>query len=192
MTGKRPAAQFGLTYDDPLGWYAGAFGSTVRLVPPAGWGVQGQAFAGYAMRLASGVSVEAGGAHSWFADASRFNYTDLYAGASTENMSARLHYSPRYYGQSANAWYGELNYAIPLIDSFRLFSHAGYLYTSGNSFYGSGSDRRVVDVQIGLSADFDQFHVELSWVGINRAYVGYRLTRSYSPNTALFTVSRAF
>src|SRR3954462_13454357 len=31
---RRPAAQAGLTYDDASGWYAGAFGSTVRLDPP--------------------------------------------------------------------------------------------------------------------------------------------------------------
>jgi uncharacterized protein (TIGR02001 family) len=33
---RRPAAQAGLAYDDPSGWYAGAFGSTVRLGSPPG------------------------------------------------------------------------------------------------------------------------------------------------------------
>src|SRR5512144_21045 len=61
---RRPAAQAGLTYDDASGWYAGAFASTVRLDPPgpATSNFQAIAYGGYAARLESGVSLEAGGA----------------------------------------------------------------------------------------------------------------------------------
>src|SRR5262245_25036682 len=72
---RRPAAQAGLTYDDASGWYAGAFGSTVRLDPPGGASSKFQAiaYAGYAMRLGSGVSLEVGGDYAAFAGASGLN-----------------------------------------------------------------------------------------------------------------------
>src|SRR5262245_32129023 len=56
---RRPAAQAGLTYDDPSGWYAGAFGSTLRLHPPGRPDSRFQSivYGGYAMRLDSGVSL---------------------------------------------------------------------------------------------------------------------------------------
>jgi uncharacterized protein (TIGR02001 family) len=47
LSGKKPAAQLGVTYDDPLGWYVGAFGSTTRFTPPLGSGSQAMVFAGF-------------------------------------------------------------------------------------------------------------------------------------------------
>src|SRR5206468_270616 len=76
LTDRMPAAQAGVTYDDPKGWYAGAFGSTVRLKPPGGPSsyFQAIAYAGYAKRLASGISVEAGGDYSAFAGSDELSY----------------------------------------------------------------------------------------------------------------------
>ena len=107
----QPAAQGGVTYDDPNGAYAGVFGSMVRLKPPAGprSNFQSIVFAGYAKRLSSGISVEAGGDYSAFNGAYDLNYGEFYLGVANDSVSARIYYSPKYFGQSSSAIYGEIN-----------------------------------------------------------------------------------
>src|SRR5258705_6522191 len=89
LSNRMPAAQAGLTYDDPMGWYAGGFGSTVRLKPPGGPSSYFQAitYAGYALRLPSGMSVEAGGDYSAFAGSDDLNYGEFFVGAATDRLS---------------------------------------------------------------------------------------------------------
>jgi len=192
LSDQKPAAQIGLTYDGPSGWYAGAFGSTVRLAAPAGPGVQGTAFAGYAARLAGGISIDVGGDYSTFTGAGGYSYGELYLGVARENFSARIYYSNRYFGQRVNAWYGELNAAQPLIDRFSLLAHVGFLSSRSDYPYTPQVNQHVVDGRIGIGADFDLFHVELAWIGISTAYVAYGVTGSSSPNTVVLTVSRQF
>ena len=192
LSDRKPAAQLGLTYDDPRGWYAGAFGSTVRLAPPAGSGFEGTAFAGFAYRLASGISLDAGGDYSAFTDAAGYGYGEVYVGVASENISARIYYSSDYFGQHADAVYGEVNATQPLIDRVSLLLHVGFLRTSTENIYGSRSNQNVVDGRIGLSATFDLFRLELAWVGISNANYAYGITGSGSQNTVLFTVSHAF
>jgi uncharacterized protein (TIGR02001 family) len=192
LSDRKPAVQVGATYDDPLGWYAGAFGSTVRLAPPAGPNVQAIAFAGYALRLTSGVSLEAGGDYSAFTGASSDNYGEFFVGAATDKLSARVYYSPKYFGQQANAVYGEINATLPLIDRVRFLAHIGLLRTSYPAIYGQQSEQHVVDGRIGLGVDVDLFHLELAWVGTSAAYAAYQITGSKSPNTVVLSLSRSF
>ena len=192
---RKPAAQVGLTYDDPGGWYAGAFGSTVRVAPPAGAGTQATVFAGFASRIASGISLDAGGDYSAFAGAAGDNYGEMYLGIAGENVSARIYYAPDYFGQHANAVYGEISAVQPLIDSVSLLLHVGVLNTraySSSSPYGSRSSQNVVDGRVGLGANLDLFRLELAWVGISNANAAYPITGSRSPNTVVLTVSRSF
>ena len=58
--------------------------------------------------------MEAGGDYSAFAGSSDLNYGEVFVGGATENLSARIYYSPRYFGQSSHAVYGELNATQPL------------------------------------------------------------------------------
>jgi uncharacterized protein (TIGR02001 family) len=193
LSDQKPAAQIGLTYDDPVGWYGGAFGSTVRLAPPADPGFQAIVFAGFASRLASGISLEAGGDYSAFSGAaSYYDYGEIYLGVATEKLSARIYYSPRYFGLPAKAVYAEINGAQPLIDRARLLVHVGFLRTSTEYAYGSPSNQHVVDGRIGVGVTFDLFQLELAWVGISAANVAYPITGSRSPNTVVLTLSHAF
>jgi len=64
LSRNRPAAQLAVAYDDASGWYGGAFASTVQLVYPATRELQVVSFAGYARRLPSGLSWEAGADYS--------------------------------------------------------------------------------------------------------------------------------
>lgn len=192
LSDEKPAAQIGLAYDNPLGWYAGVFGSTVRLAPPAGPGVQAIVFGGYAARLDSGFSMEAGGDYSVFTGASGYNYGEIYLGVARENLSARIYYSDRYFGQRVDAWYGEINAVQPLVDRIQLLAHVGFLSTHSHYPYGAQINQHVVDGRVGIGADFDLFHAELAWVGISTAYVAYGITGSSSPNTVVLTISRQF
>ena len=195
---RRPAAQAGFTYDDPIGWYAGAFGSTVRLTPPraSSSNFQTIAYAGYAIRLASGVSLEAGGDYSAFAGASDLNYGEVFVGGATENLNARIYYSPRYFGTTSKAAYGEINVAQPLIDSLRLHLHLGFLrYRYENRYgylYGVTPVKNVIDGRIGLRADLDMFQFELAWVGVSNHSAAYFITGRNTPNGVVATLSVSF
>lgn len=195
---RRPAAQAGLAYDDASGWYVGGFGSTVHLDPPglpkSRFQVIG--YGGYATRLSSGVSLEAGGAYSLFGGSSDLNWGELFVGAATETISARLHYSPRYFGTSASSVYGEINAAYPLTDAIRLHLHVGllhyrYAYPYG-SLYSIEPTQNIVDGRIGLRADIDRLQVELAWVGVSNHSAAYFITGRNSPNGVVATLSIAF
>jgi uncharacterized protein (TIGR02001 family) len=195
---RRPAAQAGLAYDDASGWYAGAFGSTVRLDPPgpAAASFQVIAYGGYAARLASGVSFEAGGDYSAFSGANDFNYGELFVGASAQNLSARIHYSPRYFGTASSGVYGEVNASHPLIDSVRLQAHVGFLryryHFPYGSLHGVKPTKNIFDGRIGVRADVDRFELEVAWVGVSNHYAGYYITGRKSPNGVAASVSIAF
>ena len=196
---RRPAAQAGLTYDDASGWYAGVFGSTVRLDPPAlpSSHFQTIAYGGYAIRLASGVSLEVGGDYSSFAGASGLNYGEIFVGAATENLNARIYVSPRYFGTSENGIYGEINAAQPLIDAVRLHLHLGFLryrydYPYGSRFYGLPPTKNIFDARIGLRADIDRFQLEVAWVGVNKHSAAYFVTGRNSPNGVVAALTLSF
>ena len=195
---RRPAAQAGLTYDDASGWYTGVFGSTVRLDPPgpAASRFQAIAYGGYATRVAPGVSLEAGGDYSAFSGGNDFNYGELFVGASAENVSARIHYSPRYFGTSSNGIYGEINASHPLTDAVRLHLHVGFLryrYDSPyGSLYGVKPTKNIFDGRIGVLTGIDRFQLEVAWVGVSNHSAGYFITGRNTPNGVVASVSIAF
>jgi uncharacterized protein (TIGR02001 family) len=194
----KPAAQAGLTYDDPQGWYVGAFGSTVRLAPPGAPSSHFQSivYGGYATRLPSGISIEAGGDYSAFAGSSDLNYGEVFVGAGTESLSARIYFSSRYFGKSSNSVYGEVNATQPLIDGVRLHVHAGYLrYRYDNPYlalYGVPPTKNVIDGRIGLRFDLDLFQLEVAWVGVNNHTAAYYVTGRASPNGVVAALSLSF
>jgi uncharacterized protein (TIGR02001 family) len=195
---RRPAAQAGFTYDDASGWYAGAFGSTVRLDPPgpAASRFQAIAYGGYAARLASGVSLEAGGDYSAFSGGNDFNYGEVFVGASTQDLTARIHYSPRYFGTSSKGIYGEIDASHPLIDAVRLHAHVGFLRYRYDSPYGSPYGAKptsnILDARIGVRANVDRFQLEVAWVGLSDHSAGYYITGRKTPNGVVASVSLAF
>ena len=124
-----PAAQAAIVYDDPQGWYAGAFASTVRIGNPTANEVQGIFFAGYARTMPFGATFEAGIVYSGFTGPTSYAYPEVMLGATYDRVNARMHYSANYYGRGADAFYGEFNAA------HRLFEHVQV----------GGARRRAVD-----------------------------------------------
>jgi len=76
-----PAAQAAIVYDDPQGWYAGAFASTVRIGNPTANEVQGIFFAGYARTIPFGATFEAGIVYSGFTGPTSYAYPEVMIGA---------------------------------------------------------------------------------------------------------------
>ena len=199
LTDRRPAAQVGFAYDDPKGWYAGVFGSMVRLKPPGGPSSYFQtiAYGGFATHVAPGLSVEVGGDYAAFADANDLNYGEIFLGAATDSVNARVYYSPRYFGESSSAVYAEINATQPLVDRVRLLLHAGFVSYRYESPYGVVPPRgdytqRVWDGRIGVRIDLDPFQLEVSWVGVSNHIAVYLITGATSPNGVVASLSLSF
>jgi uncharacterized protein (TIGR02001 family) len=192
LSENKPAAQFGVAYDDAQGGYAGAFVSTVEFATTSGTELQAVPFVGYAWRNATGVSWEAGADYSFFSgSAQTYGYPEVYVGAASENLSARLYYSTRYFGQNVATLYGEVNATQPLADRVRLLAHVGLLQSTNGSLYYGGPER-LLDGRIGIGIDFEPFNVQLSWVGINAATAMYGVTGVRSRNGPVLTLSLSF
>jgi uncharacterized protein (TIGR02001 family) len=186
-----PAAQASVVYDDPQGWYAGAFASTVRIGNPTANEAQGIFFAGYAQTLSSGATLEAGVVYTGFTSSPSYAYPEVMAGATYDGINARIHYSANYYGSGADALYGEINAAHRLYEHVKVVAHGGALWTRARSAYGDSRDT-VYDGRVGFSFDYESFALQLSWVGISNANAGYGLTGVRSRNGPVMSVSWVF
>jgi len=191
LSDNDPAAQLGVTYDDPLGWYAGAFVSTIKSSAYGTTGVQAIGFGGYAWRMPSGLSLEAGADYSVVTASPRYDYPEVYVGFAYQNLTGRAYYSPRYLGQDYGAVYGELNFAPPLFDTVRLLAHVGVLDSEAKTIYGDRSPP-VVDFAIGAGVDWQGFTLQLSWVGVNRYSPAYRVVGVGHRTGPVLSISHSF
>lgn len=191
LSDNEPAAQLGINYDDAQGWYAGAFVSTAESAYYEKQGVQAIGFGGYAWRLPSGLTLEAGADYSVVTTSPRFDYPEIYAGFAFQNVSGRVYYSPRYFGQDSPAVYGELNLAQPLQDNVHLVAHVGVLGSHANGRYGAPSGP-VVDGAAGVSLVWNGFNLQVSWVGVNHASAAYAVTGVGNRNGVVASLSRSF
>lgn len=191
LSDNEPAAQLGFAYDFVQGWYAGAFVSTVESAIYGEQGVQAISFAGYAWRMPSGLSLEAGADYSVVTATPRYDYPEVYVGFAFQNVSGRLYYSPRYFGQDSPGIYGELSVAQPLLENVRILAHVGVLSSDAIKRYGNPSGP-LVDGAVGVGIDWKGFSLQLSWVGVNQssgAYAGNGIKRRSGPVVSL---SRSF
>ena len=123
-----------------------------------------------------------------------YSYAEVYVGIASENVSARLYYAPRYFGLSPGVIYGEINASerLLLFDRTRLVAHGGVLRNNNDEAYGQPTDRYVYDASVGVVFDFDQFSVQLSWVGISSLNTPYPTVTSGSKNGAVLILSFSF
>lgn len=179
----RPALQLRVEHDTDAGWYGGAFASPVRIEGRS----QGQliVYGGRAQRLTSTLSWDAGVSRSTFLRDGRWNYHEFYAGLAVQRASARLFYSPAYYGEGRSL-YLDLSGAYPLNDQLRLATHAGLLHPMGGY---AGADEGIGnsgDARIALVADVGDCSVQAGWQTRWRGYL------SEFPRARGFTASLSF
>jgi len=162
----RPALQLRVERDTDDGWYGGVFASPVSLEDRT----QGQltVYAGRAQRATSTLSWDAGVTRNTYSRDSRWNYHEFYAGLALQRASARLFYSPAYYGEGASL-YLDLSGAWPLTDALRLAAHAGLLHPLGA--YDDGTARDGADVRIALVTDVGDATIQAGWQARWRTYL---------------------
>ena len=131
LSDGRPVASLDLAYDDPSGFYLGGSARAVvrRGGSPAPLGIQLDG--GYAVRFASGTSLDLGVTHSSYSDYSSnragASYTEVYAGISRGVLLTRIFLSPHYFARRRWTAYGEVAGNIDLGRRWTITAHAGTL-----------------------------------------------------------------
>lgn len=151
-----PVLQARVEHDFDNGWYGGAFASPVALSGLR----QGQltAYAGRAQRFTSTLSWDAGVTSTAYLRDSSLNYHEFYAGLAVDRGSARLFYSPAYYGDERSV-YLDLNGGYPLGDRLSLVGHAGLLHRFGEH----GAEARLLDMRVALQCDVGDVSLQAGW-----------------------------
>ena len=188
---NQPAVQLSIVYDDAQGWYAGTFASTVKSATYGTRGAQSISFAGFAWRMPSGLSLEAGADFSVQTTTPHDGYGEVYGGFAFRNLSGRMYYSPRYFGQNSPAIYGELNVAQPVLENVRVLAHVGALGSDLNKRYGNPPGP-LVDAAAGVGIDWQGFGLQVSWVGVNRASAAYATNGAERRGGVIVSLSRSF
>lgn len=183
-----PEAQVSVGYDHPEGWYAGGLLSGVKLYDLNT--EQVVTYAGYAGQLLSGLSWEGGVSSSSFLRESDYNYTEIFIGATAENYSGRIYYSPSYFDQNARTVYAEFNAAYPLQDNLQILAHAGVLHLITSSDVSPSSSR--YDYRIGMNVKVADWNVQLAWITLQKKSTEYPQYEDLHPHTFLLSASYSF
>jgi len=159
LSDGKAAVQLNVNFDHASGWYGGGFATSSNVGDLNG--AQLIAYGGYARRLSSGASWEAGCTRTAFTQWHAYDYSECYAGGSLERVSARVYFAPRYLGHDSRTVYGELNAFYPLQERINLIAHAGWLHTlSGQAYPGVPSDTRY-DARLGVSIQLGDWNAQL-------------------------------
>jgi uncharacterized protein (TIGR02001 family) len=163
LTQDKPAAQLAVVYDDPRDWYAGGQATTAlaRCAGDCG-GVHVISYAGYASRLSSGVTLDAGANFSLTTGAQSYSFPELYVGLSYVNTTTRVSFSPRYFGQDTRSVYVDLSQSLPIHDGVRLLAHVGVLHLDNTPSY-PPQPATTTDVLLGAAFDVAPFEVQATW-----------------------------
>jgi uncharacterized protein (TIGR02001 family) len=193
LSQQKPAAQANINYDDPSGWYAGVFGSTVQLPGESATTGQAVPYLGVVTPIVSGFHWDVGADYSAFSDGREYGYGEVYTGIASSDFNARIHYSPDYFGIARSSFYGEVNGTYRLSGGFVLLAHFGVLVPvgHGNDLY-TDTVRNPVDGRAGVGVEVGGFSLQFAWVGTNGTGTMYPVDGTQRRNTVVATVSRSF
>ena len=169
LSDGRPAAQLDVAYDHSSGLYAGGFASSVQFYRHSPHGLELTGYTGYAQRLRNGWSLDGGAAYTSFSGGEGYNYAELHAGVTASAVTARVFFSPNYFGQSIHTVYAELNGSYGLSDHFRLIGHAGLLQAYGGVTTQNGGSHPHADFLGGVQASWRPFTLQLSRIAADGA-----------------------
>jgi uncharacterized protein (TIGR02001 family) len=161
LSDGKPAAQLSVAYDRTDGWYAGGFASTTRLEPESDTHLQLLPYAGYAHRMRSGVSWDAGVEYATFIDDHHYDYPEFHVGVTGQHLGGRIYYSTGYFGTGSSVFYAEIDGAYPLSRSVRLLGHVGWL--RGSRDESDGLDPHRFDARAGIALSIAGFDLQLDW-----------------------------
>nr|WP_229258018.1 TorF family putative porin [Duganella margarita] len=155
-----PSPQLTLNLDSASGWYAGGFAAGMHIGDNYGYKLQG--YAGYALRLTSALSGDAGCSQIAYTQSHANDFHECYAGLSGERTSARLSYAPRYFGFRAKVLYAEISTFYPVHPRFNLIAHAGLLYNLSDGVWPGVPARSRYDLKLGVAVPFGNWTVQLA------------------------------
>jgi uncharacterized protein (TIGR02001 family) len=185
----RPAPQLSLAYDAAQGWYAGALAAPRLVLGDRPDVTELVAYGGFARRLPSGLSWEAGASSTAFLNASEYNYREVYAGMASDRLSARLYLAPAYYGFGGRVAYGELNGFYQLRERVKLIGHVGALHGLRGRV---ANARDRIDLRLAIGIDVGDCNVQLAWLGTAGIGSGPVRGDSRSPRALVLTASYSF
>lgn len=168
ISGDKPAAILGLSYDHSTGLYAN--GSVIGALDhdndPVVLGAIGNI--GYARRIGTRISIDAGYARTQYthyvaAAHGNAHYDEIYAGISAGGLSAHVYVSPDYYRHDVSTIYGELDGAVKPVGEWRLTGHIGVLgYLAEPRYLSLGTQ---YDWRVGVARPIGHFDLHLSLTG---------------------------
>ncbi len=190
LSDARAAPQLNLAYDSADNWYAGA--SATRLAQDQGpTDTQLISYAGYARRIGSALSWEAGAVHGHYPRGTHANYTELYAGLSGERISARVYVAPAAPGHEQHGLYGEVNASYPLGEQLQLLGHLG-VGRAVRAQYGERIASTAADAQIGIWFGHANWQWQLALLGVTRRQTSYPGDAAGRLRTLLVSIGYAF
>jgi uncharacterized protein (TIGR02001 family) len=192
LTQGKPAAQLDASYDDPSGVYAGAFASNVKFYEAESWQLQLVGYAGYAYRLARGWSIDGGASYSTFSGDSDYRYLELNTGVTSDALSARLYYSPNYFGGGVHTLYAELNGSYRLSDRFKLIGHAGLLKAYSGATDQVGGTNPHSDLLAGVEYRIRSWSLQVSRVFPDGSNLIYPVSSDHTNGVLTARLSLAF
>jgi uncharacterized protein (TIGR02001 family) len=158
LSDGRAAPRLGVNYDGAAGWYAG--GQVIGgQLGPGHRSAQWLGYAGYAQRLASGASWEAGVSRYAFPQWPSWHFNEVHVGVAIDKLSARFYYSPDYLGLGTRTLYSELNGGTALGTTLTGFWHLGYL---GSVHARPGAAIARFDARLGVQASVADWRLELA------------------------------
>jgi uncharacterized protein (TIGR02001 family) len=169
LSGGRGALQGGINSDlGPV-----YFGALVSQALHGHAGLVSQTYAGYAQAAGSQLTLDVGAVRYDFtgsSEATNYDYTDFFAGASSDLFSIRLYTSRRYFGIAVPSYYAEASITRPFA-SVQWFAKLGYLHRSNSHasilFNAAAS---AVDFSVGGSTALPAFRgtrIEITLSGTN-------------------------
>lgn len=192
LTQGHPAAQLDVTYDDSSGLYGGVFLSNAKFYPHGPEEMQAVGYGGFARRLANGWNVDAGATYSTFTSDADYRYLELNTGISSENLNARLYYSPNYFGVSVHTVYAELNGSYRLLDQLKLIGHAGLIKAFSGATDQAGGTHPHADFLAGIEYRFRSFSLQLSRVFPDGSSLIYPVSSDHNNGVLTARLSYAF
>lgn len=167
LSDGRPDLRLSIGYDHDSGVFAGAAATRVEFVRGR-HSMQLLGYAGFVTRSAAGFGVEFGATSSTFSGNTRYDYSEVFVGVSSERWSLRAYYAPDYFGFGQTTAYVELDANRPLDSRLRLFGHVGALTALGGSAIEDGRRTRA-DARVGIGLRLvDAVDLQLAWVTASR------------------------
>ena len=188
----RPIATLSVNYDHPSGLYAGVSATGVLAHSGKPRFLALQESVGFAKRLKSGLTFDAGVTNADFShyafELHTEGYTDFYIGLLGKNISSHVFFSPNYINSGVTSLYAEVNGVLIPTDRWRVNWHVGAQELSSGRFYRS---RTQFDWRLSLTREFGTTQAQIA---VSRGGRGlrYPYVSTYGRTAVVVAITQAF